>query len=162
MSIESQKGVDVGRASIRRMGIFKAMGVSGLLATVCLGVVTHTTVTYKPTIKRISGRVVGYGAVNPGARIRVFDKPEVWANDSLSLVDKRQRQTEIASTVTDEKGKFDFRRIPKGAYEVEFSRDGWNFLSVIVNVDPSGTGDRICVQMSLDGMGPDASVQACH
>jgi hypothetical protein len=117
-----------------------------LLAEVCVAVVTHETITYKPPIKRISGRVVGFGNVNPGVSIQVFDKPEVWADDSLSFNQKRKRQKEIASMVADSNGKFEFHHIPKGAYEVQFSnKNGWNILSVLVVVEPSGPRESLCV-----------------
>jgi hypothetical protein len=83
--------------------------------------------------------VVGFGNVNPGVNVQVFDKPEVWADDSLSLNEKRKRQTEIASTVTDSNGKFEFRGVPKGAYEIQFSnRNGLNVLSVSGQRRPIG------------------------
>ena len=145
------------------MRSLKTIALCALLAGVCIGVVTHDDITYKTPIKKISGRVVGFGNVNPGVNVQVFDKPEVWADDSLSLDEKRKRQTEIASTVTDSDGKFEFRGVPRGSYEIQFSnRNGWNVLSVLVNVQPSGSRDRLCVQMSIEGAGPRPFVQACH
>ncbi len=115
-------------------------------------------------VRPVSGSVVGYGNVNPGVKVEVFDKPEVWADDSLSLNEKRKRQNLIATASTDSKGKFDFRGVRKGSYEVQFStgNGGWNILSVLVNVDPAGSHDRFCVQLSLEGAGPKPSVEACH
>ena len=133
-----------------------------LFAEVCVAVVTHETVTYKPAIKRIEGRVVGFGNVNPGVGIQVFDKPEVWADDSLSFNEKRKRQKEINSMAADCNGKFEFHHIPKGAYEVQFSnKNGWNVLSVLVVIEPSASREGLCVQMSLEGAGQSPSVQAC-
>jgi hypothetical protein len=140
----------------------KIIALCLLLARVCVGVVTHETITYKTSIKKVSGRVVGYGDVNPGMDVQLFDKPEVWADDSLSWNEKRKRQTVIASTVTNSNGKFEFRGVRRGAYEIQFSKNGWNILSVLVNVEPSGSSDRLCVQVSIDGWGPQTSVQACH
>ena len=144
------------------MRSLKIIALCLLLARACVGVVTHETITYKSSIKKISGRVVGFGNVNPGTDVQLFDKPEVWADDSLTWNEKRKRQTEIASTVTDSNGKFEFRAVPRGAYEIQFSNSGWNVLSVLVNVEPSGSRDGLCVQMSIDGMGPGPSVQVCH
>lgn len=56
-----------------------------LFTGMCAAVVTHETITYPTSVKRISGTVVGYGNLNPGVKVEVFDKPEVWADDSLSL-----------------------------------------------------------------------------
>jgi hypothetical protein len=144
------------------MRSLKIIAVCLLLARACVGVVTHETITYKTSIKKISGRVVGFGNVNPGMDVQLFDKPGVWADDSLSFDEKRKRQTKIASTVTNSNGKFEFRGVPRGAYEIQSSKNGWNILSVLVNVEPSGSSDRLCVQVSIDGMGPQTSVQTCH
>jgi hypothetical protein len=144
------------------MRSLKIMALCLLLVRACVGVVTHETITYKSSIKKISGRVVGFGNVNPGMDIQLFDKPEVWADHSLSFDEKRKRQTVISSTVTNSNGKFEFRGVPRGAYEIQFSKNGWNVLSVLVNVEPSGSSDQLCVQVSIEGMGPQTSVQACH
>jgi hypothetical protein len=145
------------------MRSLKIIALCVLLAGVCAGVVTHETITYKTSIKKISGRVVGFGNVNPGVKVEVFDKPEVWADDSLSMNEKRKQQTEIASTVTDSNGKFEVHDVPKGTYEIQFSnRNGWNVLSIVVSVEPSGSRDGLCVQMSIEGAGPKPSVQPCR
>ena len=135
------------------MRILRATVLCVLLAGTCSGVVIHESITYKSSVRRISGRVVGTGNINPGVTVEVFDKPEVWADDSLSMNEKRKRQKEIASTVTDLTGNFDFRGVRKGAYEVQFSTGdgGWDVLSVLVNVNPSGSGDRLCVQIAPRG-----------
>lgn len=103
------------------MRIVKVVFLFVLCAGLCDGVVVHESLTYKSPLKKISGRVIGYGNVNPGVHVRVLDKPEVWSDDALSFVQKRQRQREVASAITDSTGKFQFHHIPKGAYEVEFS-----------------------------------------
>jgi hypothetical protein len=120
----------------------------------CQAVVVHYTISYKSPIKKIAGWVVGFGRINPGVSVRVLDHPEVWADDSLSFNAKREKQSTLASTTTDSNGKFEFRHIPKGSYEVEFSqKQGWNELSVFVVVDPVGSSDQLCVQVSLEGGG---------
>jgi hypothetical protein len=53
-----------------------------LLVAVCSAAVVHQTILYKSLIQKISGRIVGFGTVNPGVKIQVLDKPEVWSNDS--------------------------------------------------------------------------------
>ena len=146
------------------MRILRASVLCVLLAGTCSGVVIHESITYKSSVRRISGRVVGSGNVNPGVTVTIFDRPEVWADDSLSMNEKRKRQKEIASTVTDPTGKFDFRRVHKGAYEVQFSTGdgGWDILSVMVNVSPSGSHDRLCVQIAFREGTPASSVQTCR
>jgi hypothetical protein len=98
--------------------------ICALLVPVCSAVVVHETISYKSPIKKISGRIVGFGTVNPGVKIQVLDKPEVWSDDSLSFDGKRKRQSNVASITADSSGKFEFRDIPKGSYEVEFFRQG--------------------------------------
>jgi hypothetical protein len=130
------------------------------LAGICSAVVIHENKTYRTPLKRISGSVVGYGNVNPGVMVEIFERPELWAES-----EKRKRQRLIARTATDANGRFDFRGVPKGAYEVQFSpfNGGWNVLSVLVTVNTSGSNDRLCVQLSLDGgAGPASSVETCH
>ena len=145
------------------MRSLKLIALCILLARTCVGVVIHETIRYTTPIKTISGRVVGFGNVNPGVNVQLFDKPEARADDSLGTNEKRRQQTEIASMVTDSNGKFEFHDVPRGAYEIQFSnRNGWNVLSVLVRLEPSGSRDRLCVQMSIEGAGPHPSVQRCH
>jgi len=140
----------------------KAGVIFFLAATICSAVVVHQTIYYKAPIKRISGRVVGFGTVNPGLTVRVLDKPEVWSDNSLSFNEKRKRQSTVASTTIGSNGKFDFRAIPKGSYEVEFAgKQGWNPLSVFITVAPDGTSKQLCVELSIDGFGEGPSAQPC-
>jgi hypothetical protein len=119
------------------------------LATVCLGVVTQETLSLQSPIRRISGRVVGFGAINPGVGVRLYELPEL---RSLSSTEMRQRKTETALAVTDARGRFEFRGIPKGSYAIEFSgRAGWNNLSVTVLLDPSGSRNQLCVAIGREG-----------
>jgi hypothetical protein len=134
-----------------------------LLVPVCSAVVVHETISYKSPIKKISGRIVGFGTVNPGVKIQVLDKPEVWSDDSLSFNEKRKKQSTVATVSADSNGQFEFRDIPKGSYEVEFSgKEGWNPLSVFLVVDPGGSSRRLCIEMSIEGVGPAPSVQPCQ
>ena len=143
------------------MRILTLFALCILVTGISLAVLTHETISYRTPLKRISGSVIGYGNVNPGVKVELFDKPEVWADDSLSLNEKRKRQKLIATTSTDAKGKFDFRGVPKGAYEIQFSAAGWNILSVLVSVDPAGSHDRLCMQLSLEGARQTPSVANC-
>ena len=136
-----------------------------LLTRICSAVVIHETTSYPTPLKRISGSVIGYGNLNPGVKVEVFDKPELWADDSLSFNEKRKRQKLIATTRTDAKGRFDIRRVPKGTYEVQFSTGydgGWNILSVFAKIDPAGSRERLCVKVALEGALEESSVAGCH
>jgi hypothetical protein len=48
-----------------------------LLAGVVGGAVVHDTILYKTPVRRISGHIEGFGNINPGVRVRIFDRPEV-------------------------------------------------------------------------------------
>jgi hypothetical protein len=118
-------------------------------------------ISYKSPIKRIAGRVVGFGGPRPDVKIQVLNHPEIRSDDSLSFNEQRKRQTLVAS-MTSSNGKFEFRGIPKGSYVVDFSSSppgGWNPLSVFVVVDPKGSSDKLCVKLSLESQGDRASVQ---
>ncbi len=146
----------------RSMRLLKVVFVWTLLASACYAVVVHETITYKSSVQKISGRVTGFGTVNPGVAVRVLDKPEVWSDDSLTFDEKRARQSTIASTTTNPKGEFTVHKIPNGSYEVEFSgREGWNPLSVFVTVDATGPSAKLCVEMSIEGGGQGPSVRPC-
>jgi hypothetical protein len=133
-----------------------------LLAPISFAVVQHTTISIKSPIKRISGRIVDYGAINPGVNVQIFDNPQVWADSSLSLNEKRNRQTRIASVTTGPDGRFEFRHIPKGSYEIQFSKDGWDLLSALVEVDPTAAPDRLCVKLRISDANFEPSIQPCR
>ena len=131
-----------------------------LLVPICLAVQLHEIIPQKVPVRKVAGRVVGFGPVNPGVTVRVFDKPEVWSDDSITLVQKRQTQKRIASAVTDSSGMFYFPQIQNGSYEVEFSgRAGWNTLSVFVVVGPFGSSDQLCVAIGRSSAGDKTSLE---
>jgi hypothetical protein len=140
-------------------GIFCAV-----LAPICSAVLVWHDISYKAPIKRIAGRIVGFGAPRPDVKIQVLNHPEIRADDSLSWSEQRRRQTLVAS-MTSSIGKFEFRGIPKGSYVVDFSTSppgGWNPLSVFVVVDPKGSSDKLCVELGLEATGSGGSVEPCH
>jgi hypothetical protein len=136
--------------------------ICAILAQTCLAIIVHETATYKRPIKKIAGRVLGFGPVNQGVNVQVFDKPEVWSDKSLSFDEARKKQSIVASATASLSGKFGFSGIPKGSYEVQFSPPrGWNLLSVFVSVDPAGYSDRLCVELGREGAGDESSAEAC-
>jgi len=148
------------------MRFLKIGFICAVLTPLSYAVIQHQTISYKPPMKRIAGRVTGFGRVNPDVQVQVVDKPEVWSDDSLSFVEKRKKQSTIASATTDSSGKFEFHGIPRDSYEVQFSpgqAGGWNVLSVFLVVDPRGSSQRLCVEMSLEGGGGTGpSVRPCQ
>ncbi len=127
-------------------------------------VVVHETVRYERPVREIRGRVTGFGQVMRVVYVDVYDNAQACLDHSLSPVEKRKRQTQIASVEADANGQFNIRHLPKGFYEVEFGNHGnggYNIMSVLVNVDPKGTKDKLCVDLSLESAGGKTTVAEC-
>jgi hypothetical protein len=123
------------------------------LASVSFAVIVHDTVRYERPVRSIRGRVTGYGQVVPVFWVDVYDNAQVSLDNSMPPVEKRKKQTKVASVEPNERGEFNIKHLPKGFYEVEFGNHGgggYNDLSVLVNVDPKGTNDKLCVDVSLE------------
>jgi hypothetical protein len=136
-----------------------------LLASGSFAVVEHETVRYERPVRTIRGRLTGFGYVVPTLGVQVFDNGQLGLDDSMALFEKRQRQNLVASVEPNDKGEFNVKHLPKGLYEVEFGNQGnggYNILSVLVNVDPKGAKDAMCVDVSLEGApSPRSSVRRC-
>lgn len=91
--------------------------------------------------------------------MEVYDNPQVW-DDSLSLVQMRSKQKKIASAVSDDNGRYNIRGIPVGQYEVQFSRMGWNILSVLLKVD-GRRAKGLCVELQISSGAGRAQVKDC-
>lgn len=123
------------------------------LVSLSFAVIVHDTVRYEHPVRSIRGRVTGYGQVVPALAVDVYDNAQVSLDGSMPPVEKRKRQTKVASVEPNEKGEFNIKHLPKGFYEVEFGNHGgggYNELSVLVNVEPNGTSDKLCVDISLE------------
>jgi hypothetical protein len=123
------------------------------LVSISFAVIVHDTVRYERPVRSIRGKVTGYGQVVPALSVDVYDNAQVCLDESMPSVEKRKRQTKVASAEPNEKGEFNIKHLPKGFYEVEFGNHGsggYNDLSVLVNVDPKGTNDKLCVDVSLE------------
>ncbi len=133
-----------------------------MLASTCAGANIHKLMEYKPPIKRLHGRVIdasGEGILL--ARITVFSNPEVWSDDSLFFEQKRAKQMRVASTSTDEDGRFSLKRLPSGSYEVEFSKDGFNTFSVIVQVGRPSKSEKFCIKLATSDSPEEPYFQPC-
>lgn len=136
-----------------------------LFTGIALAVVQHEMVPYQRPVRTIRGKLTGFGQVVPGLSVQVFDNGRVWLDDTVVPFEKRKQQTLVASVEPNEKGEFSVKSLPKGLYEVEFGNGGhggYNILSVVVAVDPKGTKDRLCVDVSLESAhSPQSSVRKC-
>jgi len=129
------------------------------LIGVAFAVIVHDTVRYDKPIRVIRGRMTSNGATVRYGLVNVYDNAQVSLDGSISPVEQRKRQTKVASVKPNEKGEFKIRRLPKGFYEVEFGNQGqggYKSLSVLVNVDPKGSTDGICVNLGVEGGGQSA------
>lgn len=69
-----------------------------------------------------------------GALVEIFDKPDYLVNNKPWAARPEQKRLKSCVTATD--GKFCFRSLPSGTYELRVSRDqGWNVTHVYVVVD---------------------------
>ena len=124
-----------------------------LLVSVSFAVIIHDTVHYERPVTSIRGRVTGYGQVVRAFWVDVYDNAKVCLDDAMPPVEKRKRQTKVASVEPNERGEFNIKHLPKGFYEVEFGNHGgggYNELSVLVDVDPKGTNEKLCVDLGLE------------
>jgi protocatechuate 3,4-dioxygenase beta subunit len=88
------------------------------------------------------------GRVLENALVEIFDNAD-YLLQSGPL--KQPHQTRLAKCVTGSDGKFCFRHLPSGTYELRSSIDtGWNVTHVHVTVDKrSGASEEFTVVMSL-------------
>ena len=135
---------------LSRMRAVKTALVCLLLASVSGAVVEHQLIKYGGPAKRLRGTVADWtGAPISDVQVEVYDNPQVW-DSTLTLLEMRSKQRKIGSTITDDKGRYNIRGVPAGQYEVQFSRMGWNILSVLVKVD-AGMAENFCVELQISG-----------
>jgi hypothetical protein len=139
--------------------------VLSLFVSFAVAVIVKQTVRYEQPVRAIRGRVTAVGQVMDAAVwVDVYDNAQVCLDDSMAPTEQRKKQTKVASVEPNYKGEFSIKRLPKGFYEVEVGNHrggGYHVLSVLVNVDPKGANDRICVDLSLEGGNAESTVRTC-
>jgi hypothetical protein len=146
----------------RRFGLISAVLL--LLVGFAVAIVEKQTVRYEHPVRAIRGRVTAFGQVMRVVWVDVYDNAQVCLDDSLPPVEQRKRQTQVASVEPNDKGEFSIKHLPRGFYEVEVGNrgmGGYHVLSVLVNVDPKGENDRLCVDLSLEGGNAHSTVARC-
>ena len=139
--------------------------VLSLFVSFAVAVIVKQTVRYEQPVRAIRGRVTAVGQVMDAAVwVDVYDNAQVCLDDSMAPTEQRKKQTKVASVEPNYKGEFSIKRLPKGFYEVEVGNHGgggYHVLSVLVNVDPKGANDRLCVDLSLEGGNAESTVRTC-
>jgi hypothetical protein len=79
----------------------------------------------------------------------VFDKPDYLV--SSKSWNEHPEQNRLSVCVTSADGKFSFRDLPSGTYELRISRDqGWDVTHVCLVIDrQAGTGKPLRVRMQI-------------
>ena len=139
--------------------------VFSLFVSLAVAIIEKQTVPYKHPVRAIRGRVTAVGQLIPvTVRVDVYDNAKVCLDDSLPPIEQRKRQTKVASAEPNAKGEFRIKHLPKGFYEVEVGNHGgggYHVLSVLVNIDPIGSNDKLCVDLSLEGGNAQSTVTEC-
>lgn len=98
------------------------------------------TVIEKKVYKRMRGTVYdAAGFLMPDTLVEVFDHPESLLLKYPARERAQRKQRRIAACKTGEDGKFCFKGLRPGKYELRVSRDsGWNVTQVYLGLDPRG------------------------
>lgn len=140
--------------------------VLALSSSIAAAIVLRQTVRYEHPVRVIKGKITSLGQVIPAkVWVDVYNNAQVSLNYSLPPAERRKKQTKVASVEPDDTGEFNIGRLPKGFYEVEVGNHGtggYEVLSVLVNVDPKGTDDELCVDLGLEGGSHNSSVAKCN
>ena len=151
------------KENARKFAIISA--VLSVFVSFAVADIVKQTVRYEQPVRAIRGRVTAVGQVMDAAVwVDVYDNAQVCLDDSMAPAEQRKRQTKVASAEPNYKGEFSIKRLPKGFYEVEVGNHGgggYHVLSVLVNVDPKGANDRLCVDLSLEGGNAESTVRTC-
>lgn len=85
------------------------------------------------------------GAAVAGARIELYDHPEVWLKSGPPGSQKL-----IAHTLTNKDGSFRFEGVPKGRYEIRLAVENFNPMSVLISYEPKNRkASRAPIQIKL-------------
>jgi hypothetical protein len=104
------------------------------------------------SVKRLQGTVKGPdGTPIAEALVEIFTHPEFLLSDLPNSNSQRPEQQRVAACVTEKDGKFCFRRVPPGTYELRSSiSTGWDVTKVHLTVDPKkGKAKKVIVTMHL-------------
>lgn len=140
-------------------------GLFPLFVSLAVAVIEKQTVRYEHPVRAIRGRITAVGQPMPvTVWVDVYDNAQMSLDDSIPPIEQRKRQTKVASAEPNDKGEFRIKHLPKGFYEVEVGNHGgggYHVLSVLVNVDPKGTNDSLCLDLTLEGGNAESTAVKC-
>jgi len=88
--------------------------------------------------RQLYGQVEGGAGALPGVLVEVFANPEYLLGDPLKFNTEKQNRRRIAACLTAEDGRFCFRELKPGKYELRASLGpGWDVTQVYVVLDPA-------------------------
>lgn len=126
--------------------------VFAILTVPCRAAEDYHLIKHERPMKCLQGKITdSTGARMENVSVTIFDHPEVWSNPSLSFLQKRMGQHKIAAAVSDARGRFSLKKLPKGAYEVQYEKPGFDPLSVIIRVDSSTPCRKVGVRLCPSG-----------
>jgi protocatechuate 3,4-dioxygenase beta subunit len=106
----------------------------------------------KSSFKQLRGVITEpSGSPFGGAFVEVFTHPEYLLSDLPNSHRDRPEQQRVGACITSMNGRFCFRHLQPGAYELRSSiSSGWDVTHVHVTVDPKkGKSERIVVAMHI-------------
>jgi protocatechuate 3,4-dioxygenase beta subunit len=91
------------------------------------------------------------GRVLENALVEIFDNADYLIHETDGHLEQAPHQTRLAACVTGADGKFSFRDLPSGTYELRSSiKAGWNVTHIHVTVNKhSGENGSVVVHMSV-------------
>ena len=91
------------------------------------------------------------GETLPGVLVEVFNKPDYLLLSYPKSEEKKKGQKRLMGCIVGADGKFCFRELPPGKYELRFSKaGGWNHTHVYVIVAPPGhKGSKDMLDVSM-------------
>jgi len=109
-------------------------------------------ITESENLKLLQGKAVSTreDATLANVLVEVYDQPDILLLDWKERSARISEQHRIAACVTGKDGRFCFRKIPPGKYELRCSRSGeWDPTSVIVNIGSKNEKASVTIWMRL-------------
>jgi protocatechuate 3,4-dioxygenase beta subunit len=129
------------RKSLKKLETLLVAAALMLSATIVSeGQTESIIVSKKHTVRELRGVVLDiYDEPLAGVDVAVFDNAG-WIQEGKTGSDVEQRL--MAATTTDANGRFNFKHLPAGKYEVRFRLTAFNDIHFLVLVKPHGLRNK--------------------